>query len=303
VKDDQERHIPVLADQLVSLIDPSPLTVGVDCTVGGGGHALAVLHACSGKGRVIGIDVDPEALKQARAALADFADCVTLVHGNFSSIQQILKELNIPEVGFVYADLGVSSIQLASAERGFSFSRDGPLDMRLDPDLPTRAADLVNGLKENKLADLIYRYGQEHRSKKIARLICQVRRGHRLDSTRELAEIVCRALNIDPARVSPRRIHPATKTFQALRIAVNDELGHLEKLLQQVPIILAPAGRFAVVSFHSLDDSLVKQDFRARAARGIYRILTKKPVVPDQSELIRNPRARSAKLRAVEKIS
>ncbi|MFQ5615829.1 MAG: 16S rRNA (cytosine(1402)-N(4))-methyltransferase RsmH [Anaerolineales bacterium] len=186
-------------------------------------------------------------------------------------------------------------------QAGFSFTEDGPLDMRLDPSLSTRAADLVNGLKETGLADLIFRFGEEHRSRKIAHLICQARRHQRLDSTRQLAQIICQALGIDPGRISPSRKHPATRTFQALRIAVNDELTQLERLLDHAPACLAPGGVFAVISFHSLEDALVKRNFRQNAQNHIYSILTKKPIVPGQSEILRNPRARSAKLRAVEK--
>lgn len=300
---EQQQHIPVLVDQLVALVNPSPGTVGVDCTLGGGGHALAICRAVGGDITLFGIDVDPGAIKLARRTLADFSASVTTVRGNFAAISQILSERGHQTVNFIYADLGTSSMQLAAADRGFSFCHDGPLDMRLDPELTTRAADLVNSLKETELGDLIFRYGEEPKSRKIARLICQARRGHRLDSTRELADLVCQALGIDPDRLRPGRIHPATKTFQALRIAVNDELGRLERLLEQVDSLLAPGGRFAVISFHSLEDALVKEDFRRKEEKGIYRPLTKKPVVAEQSEIIRNSRSRSAKLRAVKKVS
>lgn len=279
--------------------------VGVDCTVGAGGHARAICQASEGRVRLIGIDVDPQAIELARANLAEFSENITLVRGNFGQIGQILTELHIHQVNFIYADLGVSSVQLSVADRGFSFARQGPLDMRMDTTLTVRAADLVNGLKEGELADLIFRYGQEHRSKKIARLLCQARRDHRLDSTTELADLVCRALYIDPARLPRGRIHPATRTFQALRIAVNDEMGQLERLLAQADALLGPGGRFAVISFHSLEDGLVKRAFREKGQKekGIYKILTKKPIAPDQSEIMRNVRSRSAKLRAVEKVS
>jgi len=303
VTNEQQQHIPVLVDQLVALVNPSPGMVGVDCTLGGGGHALAICRAVKGDITLFGIDVDPVAIELARGTLADFSASVTTVQGNFAAISQILSEHGHQTVNFIYADLGTSSMQLAAPGRGFSFCLDGPLDMRLDPELTTRAADLVNSLKETELGDLIFRYGEEPKSRKIARLICQARRGHRLDSTRELADLVCQALGIDPDRLRPGRIHPATKTFQALRIAVNDELGRLERLLEQVDSLLAPGGRFAVISFHSLEDALVKEDFRRKEEKGIYRPLTKKPVVAEQSEIIRNSRSRSAKLRAVEKVS
>jgi len=303
VIDSEQLHIPVLVDEMVGKINPAPGKVGLDCTVGGGGHARAVIQAASGEIKLVGIDVDPQAIEQAERQLRPFAENVTLVRRNFSDATQILTELNINQVDFIYADLGASSLQLSCPARGFSFARDGPLDMRFDPDLTTRAADLVNSLGESELSDLIFRYGQDTHSRKIARLICRARRNSRLDSTVQLAELVCWAVGLDPVRIRPGRKHPATRTFQALRIAVNNELGQLEQLLDQAPGLLACGGVLAIISFHSLEDSIVKQNFRKNARAGTYRVLTGKPIVPREREVLKNPRSRSAKLRAVEKVA
>jgi 16S rRNA (cytosine1402-N4)-methyltransferase len=299
---DTGTHIPVLTQSLLQVLSPAPSDVGVDGTLGAGGHARAILERDHTL-RLVGLDLDPSALRQAKENLAAFADRVALVHANFAEIPRVLAEHRIPAVDFIYADLGVSSMQLDQGERGFSFQHDAPLDMRMDPDLPKRAADLVNSLKEPELADLIFRYGEEGRSKKIAHLIIQARRSRRIDSTAELASIVCQALGLDPRAIGRQRIHPATKTFQALRIAVNDELGNLRRLLELAPAVLKPGGRLAIISFHSLEDRLVKENFRDHEKRGTYQVLTAKPIEADPSEILRNPRSRSAKLRAAQKIS
>ncbi|MFA5864004.1 MAG: 16S rRNA (cytosine(1402)-N(4))-methyltransferase RsmH [Phycisphaerae bacterium] len=298
---DNSLHIPVLTQPLVELLVPSAYEVGIDCTLGFGGHARAILEHV-GSVRLIGMDMDPSALGQARANLSDFSERITFIQSNFAQIGRVLGELDIPRVDFIYADLGVSSMQLEEGKRGFSFQHDGPLDMRMDPDLPRRAADLVNSLKEQELADLIFRYGEEGRSKKIANLIIQARRSHRIDSTGELAGIVCQALGVDAGSLGRQRLHPATRTFQALRIAVNDELGNLERLLRIAPSILNPKGRIGVISFHSLEDRLVKEDFRTQSEKGIYRVLTAKPIEAKPEEILRNPRSRSGKLRVAQNI-
>jgi len=303
VTNNHQAHIPVLASQLVGLTKPAPGMIGVDCTLGAGGHARAIMQATCGQAKLIGVDADPHAIDHARDNLAEFTQNVTLIRHNFAQITEILADLDIRHVNFIYADLGISSLQLACPDRGFSFSADGPLDMRFDPDADKRAADLVNGLREGELADLIFQYGQEPRSRKIAHLICQARRTRRIDSTGQLAQIVCHALGIDPNRLRAGRKHPATKTFQALRIAVNDELGQLQRLLKQAPDLLAPAGTLAIISFHSLEDALVKHDFRSNTKKGVYKLVTRKPIAPEPSEILKNPRARSAKLRAAEKIA
>jgi 16S rRNA (cytosine1402-N4)-methyltransferase len=295
-------HIPVLTTPLLDLLAPEADQVAVDCTLGLGGHARAMLER-QPRLRLIGLDMDTVALDKARETLADWEDRVSLVHANFSQLPRVLAELNIPAAHMIYADIGVSSMQLDLPQRGFSHQQDGPLDMRMDSSRPKRAADLINSLSETELSDLIYEYGEEGRSRKIAKMICQVRRSHRIDSTKELASIICYALGIDPNKPGKQRIHPATKTFQALRIAVNDELGNLKALLESAADLLAPGGRLAVISFHSLEDRLVKDDFRNRAREGLYKILTAKPVEAEPSEILRNSRSRSAKLRAVQKTS
>jgi 16S rRNA (cytosine1402-N4)-methyltransferase len=304
----------------------------VDCTVGLGGHAGALLRA-RGDLRVIGLDVDEGNLAVARGRLGTpwpdtqpgaavphtgpwLAPCgsdsgplagargsdlgrVTLVRANFADLGQVLAELGVGKVGGILADLGVSSNQIGDAARGLSFDVDGPLDMRLDATLSTTAADLVNGLGEGELADLLYLQSQERHSRRIAKRICQARRQGRLNSTVALARLVAAAVGQDPdSRRS--RIHPATRTFMALRMSVNHETRSLEKLLAQAPQWLATGGRVAIISFHSVEDRLVKEDFRERSRAGAYRLLTKKPLTASPEEAASNPRSRSAKLRAAE---
>jgi len=299
---DKIQHIPVLTKPLLDTLRPSPGQTGIDCTVGLGGHARSILEQDPSV-HLIGLDMDPSALELARKNLAPFSSQTTLVHSNFTDLANVLTTLNIPAVDFIYADLGVSSMQLDQGDRGFSFQSEGPLDMRMNPNVNKRAADLINSMKEQELADLIFKYGEEGKSKKIAHQIIQSRRSHRIDSTGELAAIVCQALGIDPNTIGRQRIHPATKTFQALRIAVNNELGNLETLLNTAPGLLKPNGRFAVISFHSLEDRLVKESFKKQAETGVFQILTAKPIEADPSEILRNSRSRSAKLRAIQKIS
>lgn len=294
------KHIPVLTSEVLDLLKPGPGSVVVDCTVGLGGHGAAIASRLGGSGLLIGLDVDENALEIARDRLKEFGQTVRLLNSSFAKIGQILSELGIEQVNAIFADLGVSSLQLEQADRGFSFQQPGPLDMRMDQTAQLQAADLVNSLQRQPLADLLYRYGQETRSRKIARLICQKRRACRIETTDQLAEIVCQALG---TRYVPgsSRIHPATKTFQALRIAVNKELENLKCLLDQAPRLLSSDGRISIISFHSLEDGMVKDDFRLRATEGHYTILTKKPLGPSESEKLRNRRSRSAKLRAAQR--
>lgn len=296
-------HIPVMLQEILELVGPQAGTTGVDCTLGLGGHAEAIMKATEGQVRLIGLDVDPSSLEAAGQRLAAYGDRVTRVHRNFGELATALKELGQGPVDFIYADLGVSSPQLDVAERGFSFDDDGPLDMRMDPRLQKRAADLVNSLKEGELADIFYDYGQETRSRKVAAMIMDARRSHRLDSTKELASIVCHALGFETDRLPHGKKHPATRVFQALRIAVNNELGQLQNLLAAMDKCLAVGGVAAVISFHSLEDALVKSDFVKKVGSGRYASLTKKALTPSPSEILRNSRSRSAKLRAVKKIS
>jgi len=275
----------------------------LDATLGGGGHALAILAASSPDGRLLGIDADPAALAAAGARLAMYAERATLVHGNFRDLGRLAREHNLAPIDGLLLDLGVSSHQLDTPERGFSFANDAPLDMRLDPTRGTTAAELVNETPESELADLIYRYGEEHGSRRIARFIAEARRKQPIATTGQLADLVARALGGRHGK-----IHPATRTFQALRIAVNHELESLELALPQAVELLAPGGRIAVISFHSLEDRIVKLFFRAESGYGgageaRLQIITKKPIEASEQEARANPRSRSAKLRFAERRS
>jgi 16S rRNA (cytosine1402-N4)-methyltransferase len=268
----------------------------VDATVGAGGHAVLLGAAAGPGGTILGLDVDGAILPKARERLAELPGRVILQQRNFAELPEALGDLGVDLVDVILADLGVSSVQLGDASRGFSFLADGPLDMRMDPNLTGTAADLVNGLRESELADLIYQNGQEHLSRRIARRICAARHGGRITRTSQLAQVIASAVRVDPAS-RRSKIHPATRTFQALRIAVNDELGSLDRLLESAPRHLKPGGRIGVISFHSLEDGRVKTHFRQQRAAGIYDVSTKKPVIADQEEKKANPRSRSAKLR------
>jgi 16S rRNA (cytosine1402-N4)-methyltransferase len=286
----------VLANEVAELLAPRPGDVVVDATVGAGGHARRLAEAIRPDGRLLGLDVDAEALRLAEARLTDCGVPVTLHRRNFAELGLVLSEQGLTGVDVILADLGVSSMQLADPQRGFSFNTDGPLDMRMDDRLPQGADDLVNTLAEGPLADLLYHYAQERFSRRIAKRICAARRAARVRTTRQLADLVCQALGVDP-QARRAKIHPATKCFQALRIAVNGELGALEKLLEQAPALLKPNGRVGIICFHSLEDGLVKRDFRQRRVQGVYELVTKRPVVAGAEERGSNPRARSAKLR------
>lgn len=300
--DADQGHLPVLRREVSRLLAIQPGETLVDVTVGLAGHAVDFAEALGSDGLLIGLDVDPIQLESARQRLSSARCRVELVRSNFGQLGEVLGALKVPHVDVLFADLGVSSTQLRDPSRGFSFQLDGPLDMRLDPELTTTAADLVNRLKERDLADLIFQNSQEPASRRIARRICEVRRDGRITTTRRLAEVVADALGVDP--LSHReRIHPATRTFMALRIAVNEELRNLDRLLAGAAEWLQPGGRFGVISFHSLEDKPVKFDFRKRKNENIYRVLTPKPVVADEEERRDNPRSRSAKLRVVERLS
>ncbi len=293
-------HIPVLAREVMDLLNPSAGQTVVDATIGYGGHAALLLEAIGPEGTLIGLDVDEGNLFAARQRWGATAR-IRLVRSNFERIADVLCELGIEAVDVVLADLGMCSGQLDDSSRGFSFQQDGPLDMRLDDRETTTAADLVNRLSERDLADLIYEFGQERFSRKIAKAIHQVRHKARITRTLELANVVCRALEQQPDS-HREKIHPATRTFMALRIAVNRELEVLQGLLDQLPQVLRPGGRAAVISFHSLEDGLVKNAFRRSQQEGLAKILTKKPVVASMQERHNNPRARSAKLRVIERV-
>jgi len=285
-------HIPVLKNQLAELIILPQDAVMVDATVGHGGHSLLFGRTLGPEGVIVGLDVDKNSIQRAQTFLKPLACKTILIHSNFAKIKSQLQACGIDKVDFILADLGVSSAQLADEHLGLSFDTDMPLDMRLDKRLRTTAADIVNRMDEKALAELIYKFGEDRASRRIARFIVRNRQAQPIKTTGRLASILCRALGR-----GKRRIHPATRTFQALRIAVNNELENLEKLLAATPQLLKPKGRIAVISFHSLEDRLVKNNFKTNEKQGIYTIVTKKPIRPTQQEIRQNRRSRSAKLR------
>lgn len=305
-------HIPVMVDEVIELLAPKRGGIYVDCTLGAAGHTRAILDS-SPDARVIGIDQDPAALAESSKALAGYGGRVKLVRGNFRRLSNFLDSLGIQAVDGVLFDLGVSSPQFDEAERGFSYRYDAPLDMRMDPDLPVTARDIVNTASLEELTRIIREYGEERWASRIAMFIVERRRTAPIQTTGELAELIKDAI---PAAARREGGHPARRTFQALRIAVNDELAGLEEGLRAAIDRLAPGGRVAVISFHSLEDRIVKRVLREYATgctcppslpvcvcgkRPVLEILTKGPVTPSEAELARNPRARSAKLRAARK--
>jgi 16S rRNA (cytosine1402-N4)-methyltransferase len=291
-------HEPVLASEVVRLLNPRPDGVYIDCTVGLGGHARALLMA--GGGRVIGIDRDASALEGARARLADVADRIELVHGEYGRIVDLVAARRVTKVDGVLADLGVSSMQLDQPERGFSFRRAGPLDMRMDRTCGETLAERLADIDERALADVIWRFGEERHSRRVARAIVAARDAGRLNDTADLAVIVRRAVG----GRGWQRLDPATRTFQALRIWVNDEIDGLRSFVEAAWSVLAKGGRLAVIAFHSLEDRVVKQTFRSLVTdAGAARLLTVKPIVASDEERERNPRARSAKLRGLERVA
>ena len=294
-------HTPVLVRAVGELLAVRRGEVVVDATVGLGGHARLFAEALGPDGTLIGLDMDPANLELARRTLADVQPHVELIHANFAELPEALASVGVNSVDVLLADLGVSSTQLDEAQRGFSFQREGPLDMRMDPRGTVKAADLVNRLSEKELGDLLYYNAQEFAGRKIARRICEVRREGRITTTTRLAEVVAGAVGVDPnSRKS--KIHPATRTFLALRMAVNEETANLQALLEAAPSLMKPDGRVGVISFHSVEDKAVKTDFRRRKNEEIYRIATKKPVVADEDERRTNPRSRSAKLRVAVRL-
>lgn len=304
-------HMSVLRDRVVAWLAPTAPGIVLDATVGLGGHAAALLEADHGLS-IIGLDRDQEAIERARQRLQAFGDRVRLVRRPFAELSDVLEELGAPPLAAILADLGCSSLQLDTAERGFSFRHDGPLDMRMSG-LGRTAADLVADAPEEELVRVLREYGEERRARRVARAIVERRRRHPIRTTGELASLVAGVVG----RSSSDRIHPATRTFQALRIAVNDELGQLERFLEPAVRALRPGGRLAVIAFHSLEDRIVKHALRrfegacvcppdipvcvCRPER-LVRILTRRAERPDQREVERNPRARSARLRVAERV-
>ena len=293
---DDAFHEPVLPAEVLAALEPGRGGVFVDCTIGLGGHTRALIEA--GAERVIGFDRDATALAVAGERLRDLSGRLTLLHADYRTLVRALAELGIDRVAGLLADLGVSSMQLEAAGRGFSFRRDEPLDMRMDRSGGTTAADLLQEASEQEIADAIYRFGEERHSRRVARAIVAARQRAPVVSTGQLAEIVRRAI---PHR-GYQRIDPATRTFQGLRIWVNGELEGLDRFVRDGTQVLAPGGRLAIISFHSLEDRVVKHTLRELEREGIVRLITRKPVVPADDERSRNPRARSAKLRAAERL-
>jgi 16S rRNA (cytosine1402-N4)-methyltransferase len=307
-------HKPVLVAEVIASLQCRAGAVYVDGTLGGGGHAFEILGNSAPDGRLIGIDADGDALREAEKHLASFGDRKTLVKGNFADMETILTGMNIGKVEGILLDLGVSSHQLETAERGFSFTLDAPLDMRMDQDRGASAYDLVNTLSGEELEEVIRKFGEERMARRIARAIVARRALSPIRTTGDLASVVVGA---SPVTRGPARIHPATRTFQALRIAVNNELAGLQRALAGGMGLLKPGGRFSVISFHSLEDRIVKNAFRS-AGKGCIcppdfpvcacdrkptmNVITRRPVVPGEAEIRDNPRARSAKLRTAERI-
>lgn len=307
-------HISVLPDEVLSALQPRPGGIYLDGTLGGAGHAGLILAASSPDGVLIGFDRDAEAIAVARERLSPFGDRARLFHGNFSGIAATLSEIGVPAIDGFLLDLGVSSHQLDRRERGFSFQHDAPLDMRMDRDSGPTAADLVNTLDEEELCRIVSQYGEERWAKRIASFMVAARSKRPIETTLELADLIKGAI---PKAKWEERLHPATRTFQALRIAVNEELRSLEEGLASLLSLLAKGGRGAVISFHSLEDRIVKESFRAAATgctcpKGLpgcvcgrvpqCKVVTRKPLRPTEPELAANPRSRSARLRVVEKI-
>lgn len=301
-------HVPVLYDEVLSGIRPRPGGHYIDATLGAGGHAAGILAASTPGGRLLGLDADPEALAFARQILEAYGDRVVFQATNFRHLKAVAEAHGFAPADGILMDLGISSRQLAAGERGFSFSQEGPLDMRMNPGQGQSAADLVNHLPQADLADLLWRYGEERRSRRIARAIVAARP---VTSTGQLADLIARAVG------RREKIHPATRTFQALRIAVNDELEALAETLPQARDLIRPGARLAVIAFHSLEDRLVKQFFRRESRdclcppempvctcrhQATFRVLTSKPVRPSAEEVERNPRSRSARLRIAERL-
>ena len=299
-------HVPVLLKEAIEFLAIKRGGTYLDATVGLGGHSLEIAKCLGGQGHLIGVDKDPAALEIARKRLIpemtgeDARPSVELIHGSFADFANDQRPRTKDGVGLydgIFADLGVSSLQLDDAARGFSFQAEGPLDMRMNTQAGQSAEQVVNQLDEVALADLIYEFGDERRSRRIARAIV---RSRPIRTTAELAEIISAAAR--PMNQAERRIHPATRTFQALRIYVNSELKDLQSLLNAAPQLLKRGGRLVIISFHSLEDRIVKDSLREGVKQGHYKILTKKPVTAGEEEVNQNPRSRSAKMRAVEKI-
>lgn len=293
-------HVSVMPQEVMGLLNVQPGSVIVDGTLGLAGHSALIAEKLGAKGHLIGIDKDRSSLTEAKRRLGNFDVRIDLLQGSFHDVSRLLAEVKIKAVDGVLLDLGISSFQLDAPDRGFSFIHDGPLDMRMDQTQGPTAADLVNTLSEEELAQIIYEYGEDRLSRRIAKAIVWRRSEEKILTTLQLANVVLRAL---PSGYSRGRIHPATRTFQALRIVVNGELEALKSALKSWFEVLNPKGRLAVISFHSLEDRIVKNMFKEFALEGKGLVLTKKPLEASEIENELNPRARSAKLRGIERVA
>ena len=293
------QHVPVLLDEVLEYLNVRPGGVVVDATLGLAGHSAAIARRLGGKGKLICFDRDPEAMAAAKVRLdevkAELGDAMPTVVFEPRAFSEAASQIKPGSLDGLLADFGVSSLQLDEAHRGFSFRSEGPLDMRMDTRGGETAEQVVNQEDENELADLIYEFGEERRSRRIARAIVRARP---IRTTAELARII----SAEAPSMKGEKIHPATRTFQALRIRVNNELGEIESLLKSAPSLLKPGGRLVMISFHSLEDRLVKDAFREASRNKVFEVLTKKPAVAAEQEQLRNPRSRSAKLRAAQKV-
>jgi 16S rRNA (cytosine1402-N4)-methyltransferase len=296
---DEKLHIPVMCGEIINYLNLAAGKTIVDATIGMGGHSLKIIEGILPGGKLIGIDRDEDAIKTASSRLSDRSSSCQFVYGNFIDIDKILTEAGVQKVDGILLDLGVSSAQLEDPSRGFSFQSEGPLDMRLDRNSYISAYDLVNNLNEEELSELLWNFGEERWHNRIARYLVQEREKHPISTTLELSQAVSRAI---PYRYRHYRIHPATRTFQAVRIAVNRELESLEIVIRKAVELLEKNGRICVISFHSLEDRIVKFSFRDFAAKGLIKIITPKPLVPADEEVRQNPKSRSAKLRVAERL-
>lgn len=294
-------HVPVMLHEVIDYLKLAPGQVIVDATMGTGGHSLEILKKITPGGRLIGIDRDEDSLAVCRERLSEFKDVVEFVQANFLDLDKVLATLGIDNIDGIVFDLGISTYQLKDAKRGFSFNQEGPLDMRLDRSSYISAYDLVNNLNENELSQMLWNLGQERWHNRIAHLLVEERKVEPIVTTKQLAALVMRAIP-HRYRRSYYRIHPATRTFQAIRIAVNRELEILESAIKKAVAVLNKQARICVISFHSLEDRVIKHTFRALNAQGVIDIITAKPLTPSLGEIDRNPSSRSSKLRVAMRI-
>ncbi|MCX5710713.1 MAG: 16S rRNA (cytosine(1402)-N(4))-methyltransferase RsmH, partial [Candidatus Omnitrophica bacterium] len=298
---EEKLHTPVMLHEVIDYLNPAPGQIIVDATLGTGGHSLEILKRITPGGRLIGIDRDEDSLAICRSRLSEFSASCEFIHANFVDLDQVLEKLGIDKIDGIVFDLGISTYQLRDIERGFSFQEEGPLDMRLDKSSYISAYDLVNNLNEDEISQMLWSFGQERWHNRIAHLLIEERRNQPISTTKQLADLVMRAIPYRYRR-GYYRIHPATRTFQAVRIAVNRELEILESAVKKAVAILGKQAKICVISFHSLEDRVIKHTFRALKADGLIDIITAKPLTPTASEVAANPSSRSSKFRVAERI-